>query len=91
MILLSSASWVARITGVSHQPPTQPSFFFFFFFGTTVWTQGFMLARQAFYHLSHSTSPVSTFKNSFFLVLVLGFEFRASCLLGKCSNTWTSS
>jgi hypothetical protein len=30
---------------------------FFFFFGLSrVWTQGLTLARQAFYHLSHSTS-----------------------------------
>jgi hypothetical protein len=30
--------------------------FFFFFCSTGVWTQGFMLARQLFYCLSHSTS-----------------------------------
>jgi hypothetical protein len=31
--------------------------FFFFFCVTGVWIQGFMLARQAFYHLSHTSSP----------------------------------
>jgi hypothetical protein len=30
MILLFSASWVARITGVNHQCPAFFSFFFFF-------------------------------------------------------------
>jgi hypothetical protein len=34
-----------------------PAFFFFFFGGTEIWTQGFMLAKQALYHLSHTCSP----------------------------------
>jgi hypothetical protein len=33
------------------------SFFFFGFVCIGVWTQGFTLARQALFHLSHSTSP----------------------------------
>jgi hypothetical protein len=32
-------------------------FFFFFFYGTGVWTQSFMLAKQALYCLSHTSSP----------------------------------
>jgi hypothetical protein len=31
--------------------------FFFFFGGSRVWTQNFMLARQALYHLSHPSNP----------------------------------
>jgi hypothetical protein len=31
--------------------------FFFFFDGTRVWTQGFVLAKQMLYCLSHSSSP----------------------------------
>jgi hypothetical protein len=34
-----------------------PPLFFFFFCSTGVWTQGFILARQALYHLSHVPSP----------------------------------
>jgi hypothetical protein len=34
-------------------------FFFFFFFGVTgVSTQGFTLAKQALYNLSHTSSPL---------------------------------
>jgi hypothetical protein len=40
---------------------------FFFFFNTRVWTQGFMLARQVLYCLSHSSSP----RISFLLFLLL--------------------
>jgi hypothetical protein len=45
-ILLISASWVARITGVSHQCPAG-IFFFFTFFSTRGWAQSLDLARQA--------------------------------------------
>jgi hypothetical protein len=30
---------------------------FFFFDGTRVWTQGFVLAKQALYHVSYASSP----------------------------------
>jgi hypothetical protein len=43
---------------------------FFFFPRNGVWTQGFMFARQALYHLSHYAS-----------LKALGFELRASCLI----------
>jgi hypothetical protein len=34
----------------------------FFLFGVSViWTQGFMIVRQAFYYLSHSASPTQWF------------------------------
>jgi hypothetical protein len=32
-------------------------FFFFFFGGTVVWTQSFILAKQALYCLNHTSSP----------------------------------
>jgi hypothetical protein len=32
---------------------------FFFFFSTGVWTQCLRLAKQAFHHLSHSTSCIT--------------------------------
>jgi hypothetical protein len=41
------------------QPPRYPSFcwfvFFYFFDANGVWTQGFSLAKQAFYRLSHTS------------------------------------
>jgi hypothetical protein len=66
MILLMFASWVARITGVSHQCPG--GFFCFggfFFVSARVWTQALTLARQVHRHLSHSVSPGGNFKNLF--------------------------
>jgi hypothetical protein len=45
LILLISASWVARITGVSHQHPAKVVFFIFG--GIGVWTHSLELARQA--------------------------------------------
>jgi hypothetical protein len=44
---------------------------FFFFGGTEVWTLGFTLARQVFYHLSPSASLPSPFLTSPFLLLYL--------------------
>jgi hypothetical protein len=44
---------------VIHQHPSLRYFLFFFFIW--VWTQGLTLARQALYHLSHSTSPSKVF------------------------------
>jgi hypothetical protein len=38
-------------------------YLFIYFCGIGVWTQGFMLARQALYHLSHSTSSLSRVLN----------------------------
>jgi hypothetical protein len=37
-------------------PPAQP-WYSFFFGRTRIWIQGFMLAKQVFYHLSHTSSP----------------------------------
>jgi hypothetical protein len=39
--------------------PRFPFFFFFFFLHTRVWAwfQGFVLARQVLFHLSHTPSP----------------------------------
>jgi hypothetical protein len=48
------SSWVARITGVSHQYLDFTSLFC----STGVWTQGLMLGMPALYHLRHSTNPV---------------------------------
>jgi hypothetical protein len=64
MIPLISTSWVTRITGVRHWFWLWCLVFvgfFFFFFGTGFWAQGFELAKQALYQLSHVSSP------SFFL------------------------
>jgi hypothetical protein len=63
MILLTSASWVVRIAGVSHQHPargTLSSFSSIFknFLGSGVWTQCLVLARQVLYHLSYKPSPL---------------------------------
>jgi hypothetical protein len=56
--------WTYLITTQSLNPPfimtkTLEAFFFFFFDGTGVWTQGFVLTNQEFYHLS--ALPVQTF------------------------------
>jgi hypothetical protein len=40
---------------------------------TGVWTQGFTLARQALYHVSHSTSPKSC---EYFLHLILKYYLK---------------
>jgi hypothetical protein len=42
----------------------------FIYCGSSVWTQGLTLARQALYHLSHSTSPVFGYYFHFFLSVV---------------------
>jgi hypothetical protein len=64
--ILISASWVARITGVSHRRPAIIQFLrhisLSFFFGSTrVLIQSFTLARQALYHLSHPIALYRTF------------------------------
>jgi hypothetical protein len=59
VILLISASCVARLTDVSHWHPAALVIlkFIFYFGGTVVWTWGFVLAKQALYHLNHTSSP----------------------------------
>jgi hypothetical protein len=64
MILLISASWVAKITGVSHRHPARIWAFvcsFLFFGGTGVWTQGLALLGKC-----SATWPMSA---SFALVI----------------------
>jgi hypothetical protein len=51
VILLNSASCVARIIGVSHR---RPPWFFFFFNGIEDWTQGLELARQILYQFNQN-------------------------------------
>jgi hypothetical protein len=58
VILLISASWVARITSVSHQCPAG---------GIGFWTQGCLLARQVLYCFWHATSP---YNNTFLLAKI---------------------
>jgi hypothetical protein len=48
-------------------------FLFIFICGIRVWTQDLMLARQALYHLHHSTNTFLSFKNKFLLIFKLSF------------------
>jgi hypothetical protein len=59
-ILLISTYWVTGITDVSDQICDDS-----FFGSIRVWTQGLMIARQALYHLSPSTSPGKTLSAMF--------------------------
>jgi hypothetical protein len=78
--------------------PSLTESFFYLFSGTRVWTEVLVLARQTLYDLIHASSPVcllwrhnvfKTFSDfTYLFFLVLWFELRASCLLGRCSCTW---
>jgi hypothetical protein len=82
-ILLTSASWVTRITDMSTS--TQGEFSWFislmisflcflsFFLCVFVYLVGFLFVLLFF-----------------FFFAVLGFGLRASCLLGRCSITWAT-
>jgi hypothetical protein len=61
---------------------TWSQLFFFFHGGTGVWTQGFVLARQVFYHLSHASL------SSFFEVF---FFLRVSLCSPSWPNSWSTS
>jgi hypothetical protein len=105
MILLISASWVARITTwatdtwhifcfleIRSHYIDQASLEFFFFFSLWYWglNSGLWLTRQVLYDFQ--PCPQSLWELFFFfLVVVLGFELRASYLLGRCSTTWPTA
>jgi hypothetical protein len=77
----ASAQWKIRgnlnIYELENGEIMTDKFCFWGFFGTGVWTQGFALARQVFYHLSRSASPFCSVLFCFALV-VLEIE---SCFL----------
>jgi hypothetical protein len=68
-------------------------FFFFFFCGTEIWMQGFTLAKQALYWLSHTTSPFCSgyFGDGVFRTLCLDWPWILILLISVSQvEAWAS-
>jgi hypothetical protein len=52
-----------------------------------IWTQGYILARQALYHLRLAANA---FCFIYLFLTILGFELKSLGLLGMCSTTWAN-
>jgi hypothetical protein len=64
----------------------------FYFWGTRVWTQGFTLAMQMLYLMSHVLKPFLQFV-FLFICFLLGYSevwTQELTLLGRSSTTWTT-
>jgi hypothetical protein len=78
--------WLAgqtQIANISYCIKHERFFGFFFLSGSGFELKSLPFAWQVLYHLRYSASP-----DMQFLLLVAGFELRASHLLGRCSTTW---
>jgi hypothetical protein len=61
------------------------SFFLFFLVELGVWTQGFVLTKQALYHLSHTSSPAAQLYRQHFLF----FQIHPQRILQRYLSTHT--
>jgi hypothetical protein len=86
MILLISASSIAKILGAQLSPDF--SSFLFSFNVTGGWTQWLFLARQAFYHLNHSTNTFLLVRSHFMprpsWTMILLFVLPYLWMAGTC-------
>jgi hypothetical protein len=80
--------WGGMIRGFELKASRLPTFLHYWYSkgisfsgGTGIWTQDFMLAKQAFYHFSHSASPICV---GYFWGRVLNY------LLGAGFKPWSS-